>query len=268
MAKCAVCKGSGLLLDWYHICPLCDGIYGWPESLPTIRDINLGERVRFPGAMSREIRAIHDERTVRVYQAYNVEIAEAAVGKNSFRAPLEAGLWSPTRMTWIKPSAVWMAYRCGWSVMKDKNQARVLALDLCKETFIDMLMTAQLSHDRSLQPGALRNCPVVVQWDPERVIVRDPSEHTNDVYTRGLQEVRSIQIGLRGAGSEMLLDPTFVLQITDVTDTFRKAHAWLADPMPDVDKAVGELWPREQEVRMMVPLKLRSVLRMDEVCSD
>ena len=83
-------------------------------------------------AQYRQIRAIYDERRIIVYQAYNDAIADAAVKGNSFKAPMEAGLWKPTRMTWVKPSAVWMAYRCGWTTMKDKNQARVLALHLSR----------------------------------------------------------------------------------------------------------------------------------------
>ena len=40
-------------------------------------------------------------------------IARAAVESNSFCGPLRAGLWSEERMAWIKPSAVWVGYRCG-----------------------------------------------------------------------------------------------------------------------------------------------------------
>merc|ERR1712084_3196 len=101
------------------------------DTYPSIFDMNCQPEVRKRG-LFREIRAIHDDATVRVYQAYNVEIADAAAAANSFRAPLEAGTWSSTRMTWIKPSAVWMAYRCGWTIMKDRNQARVLALDVSR----------------------------------------------------------------------------------------------------------------------------------------
>merc|ERR1712046_435510 len=115
----------------------------------------------------REIRAIYDEETVVVYQAYNDAIAEAAARANSFRAPMEAGLWKPTRMTWIKPSAVWMAYRCGWTTMKDKNQARVLALHLSRDGFERLLMEAHLSHS-STDTSKCQESPVVVQWDPER----------------------------------------------------------------------------------------------------
>ena len=77
------------------------------------------------GRMSwRQIRAIHDETTVCVYQAYSDRIADAAVAANSFQGALDAGFWSPTRMSWVKPSAVWMAYRCGWTTLKDDNQRR------------------------------------------------------------------------------------------------------------------------------------------------
>lgn len=59
----------------------------------------------------REIRAIYDEETVTVYQAFNQAIAEAAVAANSFRAPMEAGLYKAGRRTWIKLSAVWIPLR-------------------------------------------------------------------------------------------------------------------------------------------------------------
>lgn len=48
---------------------------------------------------SQEIRAIYDDSTVRVYHAYNDQIAEEAVAAQYFRGPLEKGLWSKTRMT-------------------------------------------------------------------------------------------------------------------------------------------------------------------------
>ena len=75
----------------------------------------------------RQIRAVFDADTIRVYQAYNDKIADAAVAANSFSAPLEAGLWSSDRMTWIKPSAVWMAYRCGWTTVSSRPRPRLLS---------------------------------------------------------------------------------------------------------------------------------------------
>lgn len=207
----------------------------------------------------REIRAIHDADTVRVYQAYNEQIAEAAVTANSFLAPLQAGLWSSTRMTWVKPSAVWMAYRCGWTIKKDKNQARVLALDVSRSGFEKLLMGARLSHGED--PGKCKAGTVVVQWDPERRMC--PWAPEKDVLTQPMPRVRSIQIGLRGQAVQILLDPKFVRRITDVTSMFVKAAEALEASPPDLDAAAVSLWPDRVEEEMAVPHELRVVLGMD-----
>jgi len=207
----------------------------------------------------REIRAIHDDEYVRVYQAYSDQIADLAVAANSFEAPRKAGCWSETRMTWVKPSAIWMAYRCGWSTMKDARQARVLALDLSRPKFEAMLMGASLStHDQS--KGTCKDSSVVVQWDPEREMF--PEAEPKQVFTRGLTNVRSIQIGLRGPSVAMLLDPTFVLRIRDVTCNFREAAAALTSAK-DVHGASTALWRHRVERPMQLPPALRQILCMD-----
>mmetsp|Transcript_31589 Transcript_31589/g.80433 ORF Transcript_31589/g.80433 Transcript_31589/m.80433 type:complete len:297 (-) Transcript_31589:54-944(-) len=206
----------------------------------------------------REIRAIHDDDTIRVYQAYNPTIAEAAVGANSFRAPHQSGTWSDSRMTWIKPSAVWMAYRCGWTVLKDKNQSRVLALDLDKQRFFEMLTQARLAHKASAKDGG--DGSVLVQWDPEREM--DPKANGKDVLTRKMPAVRSIQIGLKGLAAATLLDPTFVLRISDVTEEFRSAAALLR--AGDVPAAEAALWPGAKERAVAVPADVRRILDMGD----
>jgi len=196
----------------------------------------------------REIRAIHDSTTVRVYQAYNAAIAEAAVAANSFRAPMKAGTWSATRISWIKPSAVWMAYRCGWTVLKDENQARVLALDVSRSGLERVLMRAKVSDDS--KPGECKQYPVVVQWDPERIMdvnAHDPKQ----AYTSSVPAVRSIQIGLRGDAVKALLDPSVVMRITDVTEDFRNALAALRSG--DLTTAQRMLFPDGREESLMDP---------------
>eukprot|EP00931_Biecheleriopsis_adriatica_P103585 TRINITY_DN7839_c1_g1_i1.p1 TRINITY_DN7839_c1_g1~~TRINITY_DN7839_c1_g1_i1.p1 ORF type:complete len:291 (-),score=33.82 TRINITY_DN7839_c1_g1_i1:275-1087(-) len=254
MTKCRVCMGSGLLLA--DICPLCDGIAGWPSESPSIVEMNLDPKRRSYG-LFRDIRAIHDSETVRVYQAYNATIADAAVAANSFRAPMEIGAWSPTRISWIKPSAVWMAYRCGWTIMKDENQERVLALDISRKRLERLLLEARLSHGGA--PGECKKYPVVVQWDPER-FMRGPQVLTSDV-----KWMRSVQIGIKGhaMAERTFLDPGFVLKITDVTESFRRAHSALTGSAPDVQAACDALWPERQEERLLVPVQLRAVLEMD-----
>ena len=58
----------------------------------------------------REVRAVYDAETIRVYQAYSDEIADAALAAGTFVAPFKRD-----RMTWIKPSFLWMMYRSGWA---------------------------------------------------------------------------------------------------------------------------------------------------------
>ena len=59
---------------------------------------------------SRQIRAVYDEETITVYQAYSSAIALAAVTEQRLSASPE---FSGSRMTWIKPSWCWMMYRYG-----------------------------------------------------------------------------------------------------------------------------------------------------------
>ena len=47
----------------------------------------------------RNIYAVFDDKTIRVYQAYNNEIADEALKLGKFGSK-----FSLTRMTWIKPS--------------------------------------------------------------------------------------------------------------------------------------------------------------------
>jgi hypothetical protein len=87
----------------------------------------------------RQIRAARDEESITVYQAYDPAIAEPAVTAQRFVTPFER-----ERMTWIKPSFLWMMYRCGWATKPGRT--RVLAIDLTHEGFAWALAHSCLSH--------------------------------------------------------------------------------------------------------------------------
>ena len=55
--------------------------------------------MKYPSHQTMEIRAVYDDTSVRVYQAFRDEIAEEAVQLGTFGSHF--GL---NRMTWIKPS--------------------------------------------------------------------------------------------------------------------------------------------------------------------
>jgi Domain of unknown function (DUF4291) len=131
-----------------------------------------------------QIRAVYDEQTIRVYQAYSDQIADSALAHGTFVSPP----FKMERMTWIKPSFLWMMYRSGWG-LKDAGQSRILAIDITREGFEWALAHSCLSHpDPSMNQDEwkrLKNeSPVRIQWDPERNLLLQPLPH------------RAIQIGL------------------------------------------------------------------------
>ncbi|MEV4223054.1 DUF4291 domain-containing protein [Nonomuraea sp. NPDC049725] len=147
----------------------------------------------------RQIRAAHTEESVTVYQAYDPAVAAPAVAAQRFVPPFKR-----ERMTWIKPSFLWMMYRCGWAAKP--GQTRVLAIEVTRDGLAWALAHSCLSHDdgRGDWPERLRRSPVRVQWDPER----DP--HHNAL------PYRSIQIGLSGEAVARYADE-WTLSITDIT---------------------------------------------------
>ncbi|WP_329215000.1 DUF4291 domain-containing protein [Streptomyces sp. NBC_01485] len=158
------------------------------------------------------IRAHHTESTLTVYQAYRPEIGAAAARTGRFPSA-----WSRERMTWIKPSFLWMMYRCGWGTKE--GQETVLAVEISREGFEWALRNACLSHyvpdlhsDQADWKRQLRRSPARVQWDPERDLHLSPLPH------------RSLQLGLTGEATVRYADE-WIVGIEDVTPLAREVHA-------------------------------------------
>lgn len=170
----------------------------------------------------RQVRATFTSETITVYQAYAAPIADAAVAAGRFVAPFKR-----ERMTWIKPSFLWMMYRCGWATKP--GQERVLAVEITRAGFEWALERACLSHyergrhaDRAAWSRQLKVSPVRVQWDPER-----------SLHLRALT-YRSLQVGLEREAVDRYVDD-WTVSITDITDRVREIKR-----MPD-DEAVAAL---------------------------
>src|SRR5262249_865552 len=158
------------------------------------------------------IRAMFDDETIRVYQAYSNVIADAALAHGTFTSPP----FKMERMTWIKPSFLWMMYRAGWG-RKDPGQHRILAIDISREGFAWALAHSCASHpDESMTPeqsNALQDkSPVRVPWDPERDLHHDPLPH------------RSIQMGLSGKAVELYVKE-WIRRVSDVTTLAHEIEA-------------------------------------------
>src|SRR5262245_2858689 len=116
----------------------------------------------------REIRADFDRESVVIYQAYPPAIADAALRAQRFVSP-----FSFHRMTWIKPSFLWLMHRSNWG--RKSGQERVLAVRVKRGGWDRALSLAVLT---SFEPVVFRSpeegreqfdqARVHLQWDPER----------------------------------------------------------------------------------------------------
>lgn len=168
---------------------------------------------------THEIRAQFDASTITVYQAYSPAIADAALEAQRFVAP-----FSFERMTWVKPSFLWMMERCGWATKA--GQERVLAISMRRPCFDGLVARAVPTHfepdvDGTPEAWSARRdaASALVQWDPERDL-------------RGSKlGTRTIQLGIGRALSRAYASE-WIARIDDVTPLvkavarLRRAGEW------------------------------------------
>jgi len=177
----------------------------------------------------RAIRAIYDEDTITVYQAYKAEIAIPALKNQTFVPPFKM-----ERMTWIKPSFLWMMYRCGWA--QKEGQEHVLAIKIKRKGWKWAMKNACLSHfyeeihtSQEEWKESLQKAPVRIQWDPEKDILLNKLDY------------RSIQVGLTGVSVEKYVNE-WIVSIEDISEKCRHIQNLIQDNK--IDEA-SQLLPRE-----------------------
>ena len=153
----------------------------------------------------RNIYAVFDDKTIRVYQAYNNEIADEALKLGKFGSK-----FSLNRMTWIKPSFLWMMSRSGWATKQ--GQERIWAIELKREGVEERVRNAVRSSVREVSglskeewKEKLENSEVRCQWDPDR-----------DIYGNPIGR-RAIQLGIKGETVKKYVNE-WIVNITDITD--------------------------------------------------
>ncbi len=164
----------------------------------------------------KTIRGVYDENTIRVYQAYNDTIADEAVKLGTFGENFKM-----SRMTWIKPSFLWMMYRSGYGTKE--NQNRILAIDIKREAFDFIVKNAVVSSfsESSFSTSeewkkAVEESEIRCQWDPERDIYGNPLDY------------RSIQLGIKGSMVEKFVKD-WIVSIRDITDDVAKIREAIKD---------------------------------------
>jgi hypothetical protein len=160
-------------------------------------------------ARFREIRADFDRDTIVVYQAFRAEIADAAIEAGRFVSPFSLG-----RMTWIKPSYLWLMERSNWG--RKPQQERILAVRITREGWNTALSRGVLTSFEPRVHGSVDawrqqfdDAVVHVQWDPERSIHGKKQAH------------RSIQVGLSRQICRNYVDH-WIVGITDLTPLTHK----------------------------------------------
>lgn len=186
-----------------------------------------------------QIRAAFDSRTITVYQAYSSAIAEAAVKNGTFVAP-----FSFNRMTWIKPSFLWMMERSGWA--SKAGQERVLAIKISRTGWEQALAAAVLTAPTPGQGAeewreAMDGSPIRVQWDPERTL------------RGGKSEQRSIQVGIAREWSRRYAEE-WVQSLSDITPLVEKINGKRRSGQWD---AAARLLPIEKPYPLSEPLLSR-----------
>ncbi|CAM3558634.1 DUF4291 domain-containing protein [Corallococcus sp. ZKHCc1 1396] len=178
---------------------------------------------------AREVRADFDRASIVMYQAYPDAIADVAVKQQRFGPPFSVG-----RMTWIKPSFLWLMHRSNWG--HKGGQERTLAVRIQRSGWEEALAAAVLTGYEPQVHGtpdawrkAFESAPVHVQWDPERTLRGAGLPHD------------SIQVGLSRAVIQRFVND-WTVSITDLTPLVRKLRKHLDDGRAD---AATRLLPRE-----------------------
>lgn len=160
---------------------------------------------------NNEIRAVYSQKTIRVYQAFSFDIANEAVMRGTFGSKFKMD-----RMTWIKPSFLWMMYRCGWAT-KDK-QEKVLAIDMKRSAFDYIVRNSVISSYKeelgisyTEWKEQIHQSDIRCQWDPERDIFGNPLK------------IRSIQLGLKGQALYSYVND-WIVEIEDITPYVQKLY--------------------------------------------
>ena len=156
----------------------------------------------------KEVFASYNKKYIRIYQAYNSTIAEEAVRLQNF-----GNSFNTNRITWIKPSFLWLMYRSNWGTKK--NQECILAVDVHRDFFNRMLEKAILTSPDSMMfdgnewEKRFKNTDVYCQWDSDRSLNGTPINRY------------AIQIGIKGEAMRDFLD-NGIYKIEDLTPTVRK----------------------------------------------
>jgi len=177
----------------------------------------------------RFIIAQFDPDSIIVYQAFKDSIADYAVENQRFGG----SDYDFNRMTWLKPSFLWMMYYSGWA--KKENQENVLAIKMSRKGFDEILSSSVMStyhqnvysSSKDWEEQYLRS-EVQLQW-----------EHYYDLLGRKTDRYAA-KIGIKGT-MQQRYNEEWILEITNITSYIKEQQQLLQE-----DKSQLLLVPHER----------------------
>lgn len=175
-----------------------------------------------------EIRALFDEKNIAVYAAFGDSIAIPALKNQQLLPPFVYN-----RMTWVKPSFLWMLYRSDWG--NRASMTRILRIwikrshwDAALQEAILTTPVATVYPNKKKWRTQLEKTRVRVQWDPERSI------------TNKKLAIKSIQLGITAKLSEQYAKQ-WITKIEEVTSmAHRINNLLLAGKVQEAEKLLPQ----------------------------
>ncbi|HVX01370.1 MAG TPA: DUF4291 domain-containing protein [Candidatus Babeliaceae bacterium] len=161
-------------------------------------------------AIGKFIIAQYSDEHIIIYQAFKDSIADYAVKHQHFGG----NDYDFGRMTWLKPSFLWMMYYSGWA--KKENQENVLAIQLSRKGFDEILRYAVMSSFYKNIYGSSANwerelskTDIQFQWEPYHDLLGNKTER------------KAVKIGIKG---EMLwrYNNEWIQKIENITPFVRE----------------------------------------------
>ncbi|HRO43396.1 MAG TPA: DUF4291 domain-containing protein [Flavipsychrobacter sp.] len=163
-----------------------------------------------------------DKDSIVVYQAFKDSIADYALANQKFGGKD----YDFNRMTWLKPSFLWMMYYSGWA--KKENQENVLAIRMKREGFDEILSSAVMStfykevyKDNNDWKDKFLNSEIHVQW-----------EHYYDLFGKKTDRYAA-KIGIKGE-VQTQYNEEWILEIENVTSYVKEQQKLLQADKSDL----------------------------------
>lgn len=158
-----------------------------------------------------------DNDTITIYQAFKDSIAHYAVANQRFGG----ADYDFERMTWLKPSFLWMMYYSGWA--KKHDQENVLAIKMKRSGFDEILHQAviatfykEIYADNTTWQQQINHSEVQLQWETYHDLVGNKTDR------------KAAKIGIKGAVLQRY-NEEWIVSIENITTYVKEQQALILD---------------------------------------